>query len=420
MAQYQGDDNANEADVGWSASELFGVFGVSAAQPEHLGEIPRLKTRTCALERKDWSTDEDAVILETLAALGSRKDWLAAASKRLPGRTTAAVRNRWIRLAKQHQAGESRPAWTSDEDAAILDSVSVHGKQWQMIAQLMPGRSVTALRNRYRRLSQASASHGSWSREEDAAIVELVEQIGQKWSTIAAALPGRTDDAVRNRYLRLQRKRKHPAESGDGDRWGMVAQRLPGRTEDAVRNRYKRLQKVQAADQPASETAAAAGGASLRITVAAEPAAARGGGHDGDEPCASFELRDLSRGQRRLSLRDRRRAERSRAEQPMGQGSRPERQCATLRGPRGRARRETPLSPASRHSPEAASCKLARARRGECQIFQTEHLVQFIALRDEQFPVQCPQYGVNGGPPASVPVLGFLFCSVLFCPPPQY
>ena len=29
---------------------------------------------------------------------------------------------------------------------------------------------------------------------------------GQKWSFIACALPGRTDDAVRNRYLRLQKK----------------------------------------------------------------------------------------------------------------------------------------------------------------------------------------------------------------------
>ena len=30
---------------------------------------------------------------------------------------------------------------------------------------------------------------------------------GPKWSKIAAVLPGRTDDAVRNRYLRLQRKK---------------------------------------------------------------------------------------------------------------------------------------------------------------------------------------------------------------------
>merc|ERR550514_2609136 len=59
-----------------------------------------------------------------------------------------------------------------------------------------------------------------WTGDEDTTIMELVEQIGQKWSTISAALPGRTDDAVRNRYLRLQRKRKHTSESGDGDKAG--------------------------------------------------------------------------------------------------------------------------------------------------------------------------------------------------------
>ena len=40
--------------------------------------------------------------------------------------------------------------------------------------------------------------------EEDLAILRLSEQLGQKWSAIAKFLPGRTDDAVRNRYNRLK------------------------------------------------------------------------------------------------------------------------------------------------------------------------------------------------------------------------
>merc|ERR1740138_761050 len=56
-----------------------------------------------------------------------------------------------------------------------------------------------------------------WTCDEDATIMTLVEQIGQKWSTISAALPGRTDDAVRNRYLRLQRKRKLAPGEIDND-----------------------------------------------------------------------------------------------------------------------------------------------------------------------------------------------------------
>ena len=52
-----------------------------------------------------------------------------------------------------------------------------------------------------------------WTRHEDETIINMVQTQGQKWSAIAAALEGRTDDAVRNRYLRLKKKK---IEHGDG------------------------------------------------------------------------------------------------------------------------------------------------------------------------------------------------------------
>ena len=96
-----------------------------------------------------------------------------------------------------------------------------------------------------------------WKQEEDQAIVRMVEGSGQKWSSIAAVLPGRTDDAVRNRYLRLQRKHAQGEKKGDmwtaeedkrireavlhhGLKWHEIAAELPGRSANAVRNRYLR------------------------------------------------------------------------------------------------------------------------------------------------------------------------------------
>jgi len=44
-----------------------------------------------------------------------------------------------------------------------------------------------------------------WTVEEDLLILQLVEQHGKKWSKIAAHLPGRTDNGVRNRWNRMER-----------------------------------------------------------------------------------------------------------------------------------------------------------------------------------------------------------------------
>ena len=67
---------------------------------------------------------------------------------------------------------------------------------------------------------RASKGKQGWTREEDIKIVQYVQLAGQKWAVIAALLPGRTDDAVRNRYLRLQKKKGGSAggsTGGDGD-----------------------------------------------------------------------------------------------------------------------------------------------------------------------------------------------------------
>ena len=50
----------------------------------------------------------------------------------------------------------------------------------------------------------ASNPRKEWSSTEDELIRNAVAQLGYKWRVIAAQLPGRSDDAVRNRWSRLQ------------------------------------------------------------------------------------------------------------------------------------------------------------------------------------------------------------------------
>uniref|UniRef100_A0A7S2ITY3 Uncharacterized protein n=1 Tax=Haptolina brevifila TaxID=156173 RepID=A0A7S2ITY3_9EUKA len=55
-----------------------------------------------------------------------------------------------------------------------------------------------------RRLQVSALPRKEWSAREDALIRSGVEQMGCRWRVIAAQLPGRSDDAVRNRWSRLQ------------------------------------------------------------------------------------------------------------------------------------------------------------------------------------------------------------------------
>ena len=76
-----------------------------------------------------------------------------------------------------------------------------------------------------RRMQVSALPRKEWSAEEDALIRSGVEKLGCRWRVIAAQLPGRSDDAVRNRWSRLQeslrggsaQSRRASASSGIAD-----------------------------------------------------------------------------------------------------------------------------------------------------------------------------------------------------------
>jgi hypothetical protein len=43
---------------------------------------------------------------------------------------------------------------------------------------------------------------GSWTADEDRVIMESVQQFGTRWSHIVKLMPGRTDNAIKNRRAR--------------------------------------------------------------------------------------------------------------------------------------------------------------------------------------------------------------------------
>ena len=97
------------------------------------------------------------------------------------------------------------------------------GPRWAVIAQSLEGRTDDAVRNRYLRLykklpqdlsQRDSLKKGDmWTTQEDDLINDGVQRYGQKWHVIADFLPGRSANAVRNRYLRQTAKQEGGASA---------------------------------------------------------------------------------------------------------------------------------------------------------------------------------------------------------------
>jgi len=107
--------------------------------------------------------------------------------------------------------GKGKKAWTEQEDNLLRELVLLHGTtNWTLLAQYMtdpsapegsePGRSGKQCRERWHNHLNPNISKVEWTATEDATIVFLQKKWGNQWANIAKYLPGRSDNAVKNRY----------------------------------------------------------------------------------------------------------------------------------------------------------------------------------------------------------------------------
>ncbi|GLU13404.1 hypothetical protein SLE2022_300420 [Rubroshorea leprosula] len=124
--------------------------------------------------------------------------------------------------------------WSPEEDAKLKAYIEQHGTGGNWIAlpqKIGLKRCGKSCRLRWLNYLRPNIKHGGFSEEEDNIICSLYITIGSRWSIIAAQLPGRTDNDIKN-YWNTRLKKKLLGKQRKEQQTRRVRQDIKRETED--------------------------------------------------------------------------------------------------------------------------------------------------------------------------------------------
>ena len=160
-------------------------------------------SRSAGALRHRWNTislENKKPQLATISAKPSGvDDWDLKAELLGTGRTAKALERKWEdSRAAEDQPSYRRNPWSLNEDDLLRKALKKHNPEtgsWNGVAAMVPGRSASQCRNRWRNYVDPSISHEPWSEEENALLLRRYQDHDGRWCEIAAAFPGRPDEA---------------------------------------------------------------------------------------------------------------------------------------------------------------------------------------------------------------------------------
>uniref|UniRef100_M4B5M2 Uncharacterized protein n=1 Tax=Hyaloperonospora arabidopsidis (strain Emoy2) TaxID=559515 RepID=M4B5M2_HYAAE len=189
-----------------SAISSHGSFGPSRSSSFFRSNAFQSKGSRDVQPPTKWLCDEDERLRVAVARFGG-KNWKMIAETLGNGRTDVQCLHRWNKVLKP---GLIKGPWTPEEDGVLAGLITRYGVgkiRWCDLALHLPGRIGKQCRERWCNHLDSRIRKGQWTSEEDDMVFRCQQKLGNKWSEIAKLLPGRTENAVKNRFNSAARRK---------------------------------------------------------------------------------------------------------------------------------------------------------------------------------------------------------------------
>lgn len=147
-----------------------------------------------------WSREEDEFLINSIEKyrIGTLIPWTRVIES-IPSRSKTQCYNRYMFTLRP---GIKKEKFSTEEDCILMAAVQEYGSNFSnMPSNLLPGRTLVHIRNRYNNVLKLVGKTSAWTTEEDEAMMKMVEEFGtSSWAKIADVLKTHTRFSCRTRH----------------------------------------------------------------------------------------------------------------------------------------------------------------------------------------------------------------------------